>query len=205
MLAVWERYPDNRVLIVVPTVALMDQWRAALNDELEVSDADIDLIGGGTRRIGRAPVTIGVLDSVRKVAAELTSEGRWFLIVDECHRAGSPANQKIFAGSYAATLGLSATPERQYDDLFESVIVPSLGPIIFRYAYQHASDDGIISGFELWNIQVLPSSAEKAQLNADNRAISMEVKRLGGLRSSVSPQLQTVAHAKKQAQPASAI
>ena len=47
MLAVWRRYPDAKVLIVVPTVALMDQWRVALRNELSLEDDDIDLIGGG--------------------------------------------------------------------------------------------------------------------------------------------------------------
>ena len=154
MLVVWEQDADARVLIVVPTVALMDQWRVALQDELGIDDADIDLVGGGTRRIRRSLVTVAVINSARDLVAELTGEGRWFLIVDECHRVASPTNRKVLDGSYIAKLGMSATPERQYDDLFETVVVPSLGPIVFRYEYKDASADGVISDFELWNIRV---------------------------------------------------
>ena len=186
------RRPDIKVLIVVPTVALMDQWRAALQDELRVNDADIDLVGGGIRRIERSWITVAVLDSARELVTELTSEGQWFLVVDECHRVASSVNRKVLRGSYIATLGLSATPERQYDDLFESVIVPSLGPIVFRYEYQDASTDDVISDFELWNIRVPPSSSEQMKLNADNRAISMEIKRLHALGDKTSPRLRNL-------------
>ena len=154
MLAVWEQHPEAKVLVVVPTVALMDQWRAALQDDLRIDDADIDLVGGGIHRMRQSLVTVAVLNSARRLVTELTGEGQRFLIVDECHRVASPANRKVLEGSYIATLGLSATPERQYDDLFETVVVPSLGPIVFRYEYRDASADGIISQFELWNIRV---------------------------------------------------
>ncbi len=192
MLAVWERQPDIKVLIIVPTVALMDQWRAALQDELGVSDTDVGLVGGGMRRIERSSITVAVLDSARELASELTSEGQWFLVVDECHRVASPVNRKVLRGSYVATLGLSATPERQYDDLFEAVVVPSLGPIVFRYEYQDASVDDVISDFELWNIRVPPSSSEQMKLNKDNRAISMEIKQLQALGDRTSPYLRNL-------------
>ena len=192
MIAVWERHPEARVLIVVPTVALMDQWRAALQDELRLDDSDIDLVGGGVNRINQSLVTVAVINSARGLAAELTSEGQWFLVVDECHRVASTANRKVLAGSYIATLGLSATPERQYDDLFESVVVPSLGPIVFRYEHADASKDGIISKFELWNIRVPATDSEEKQLTTDNRAISMEVKRIREIGDGTSPRLRNL-------------
>ena len=192
MLAVWERYPDAKVLIAVPTVALMDQWRVALQNELTLEDADIDLVGGGMRRIGNSRVTLGVLDSLRALAAELTVEGRWFLIVDECHRVASPANRKILDVNYIATLGLSATPERQYDDFFHTVVSSRLGSIVFRYEYKDASRDGIISAFELWNIRVTPNSFEQRQLNADSRAIFMEDRRLRKIGVDTSPRLRNL-------------
>ena len=186
MIAVWGQYPEAKVLIIVPTVALMDQWRIAIQDELRIDDADINLLGGGMRGAGKALVTVAVLDSARKFASEITGQGQWFLVVDECHRIASPANRKILEGKYIATLGLSATPERQYDDLFETVIIPSLGPVVFRYEYEEASADGIISDFELWNIRVPATSQEQEQINKVNRAISMEVKqlRVSGFQSS---------------------
>lgn len=190
MIALWKRYPDARVLIVVPTVALMDQWRVALRDELAFDDDDIDLVGGGTRRIQDSPVTLGVLDSMRALAEELTDGGQWFLIVDECHRVGSPANRRILNGDYIATLGLSATPERQYDDFFETFVSAKLGAIIYRYGYEDAARDGVISEFELWNVRVSPNPDEQKQLASDNRAIHMETRHLRELGLNTSKRLQ---------------
>ena len=192
MQAVWERFPDAKVLVVVPTVALMDQWRVALRNELSFEDADIDLIGGGIRRIGDSRVTLGILNSLRSLAAELTAKDRWFLIVDECHRIASPANRRILDADFIATLGLSATPERQYDNLFQTVVSHKLGAIVFRYEYKEASRDGIISAFELWNIRVPPNSSERKQLNADNRAIHLESKRLRNIGIDISPRLRAL-------------
>ena len=176
--AVWKRCPDAKVLIVVPTVALMDQWRVALLEEFDFKDDDVGLVGGGARRPRETSVVLGVVDSLRSKASELTGTGKWFLIVDECHRAGSPANRTVLNGNYVATLGLSATPERQYDDFFETVVATNLGPIVYRYGYEDASRDGVISDFELWNLRVLPNEDEQNQLSADNRAIHMESRRL---------------------------
>ena len=192
MISVWKRYPEAKALIVVPTIALMDQWRAALQDELGIDDADIDLVGGGVHRIRQSLVTVAVLNSARGVAAELTGEGQWFLVVDECHRVASAANRKVLLGGYIATLGLSATPQRQYDDLFETVVAPSLGPIVFRYEHRDASADGIISKFELWNIRVSATDSENKQLTTDNRAISMEVKRIRAIGDRTSSRLRNL-------------
>ena len=105
MLAVWHASPLTKVLVVVPTVALMDQWRVALRDELKLKDDDIDLIGGGVRRLANSRVTVGVLNSVRRIAHDLTEQGAWFLIVDECHRAASPTNRKILESELHRHIG----------------------------------------------------------------------------------------------------
>ena len=192
MLAVWERYSEARVLIVVPTIALMDQWRVALQDDLMMDEADISVLGGGTHRIERTRVTVAVLDSARGLADELTRQGQWFLVVDECHRVASPVNRKVLKGRYIATLGLSATPERQYDDLFQAVVVPSLGPIVFRYEYRDAVADGVVSDFELWNVRVPMTSDEERQLNADSRAIATEIRQLQTAGEGTSPRLRNL-------------
>lgn len=192
MLAVWERHPDAKVLVVVPTVALLDQWRVAIQDEMKIDHSKINLVGGGVREVGTALVTLAVLDSARELASEITGIGKWFLVVDECHRVASPANRKVLEGKYIATLGLSATPERQYDDLFETVVIPSLGPVVFRYEYEEASDDGIISDFELWNIRVPTTSQEQTQINRINSAIYMETKQLRGTGFKDSPHLRNL-------------
>lgn len=180
LLSFFKDQPDGQALIVVPTTALMDQWQASLQDELGVEAAQIGLLGGGERSKRAAPITIAVVNSARRL------EGRWgkadapkMLIVDECHRVGSPENSKALLGEYAATLGLSATPERQYDEGFAQYIAPVLGPIIFEYDYVQARRDGVIAPFALHNVQVAMLADEQEKYDVLSRRIRIALARDG--------------------------
>jgi len=153
----------GQALIIVPTVSLLDQWCIALQDELNVRPDQIGLLSGQERPKGDEPIIIAVINTARKFTATFAKERRVFLIVDECHRAGSPSNAKALEGNFAAALGLSATPEREYDEGFTAVIAPKLGPIIYQYTYLDAAADGIITPFSLINIHVdlLPDEEDK--------------------------------------------
>jgi hypothetical protein len=102
-----------------------------------------------------------VINTARWAAPEAATQFPTMLIVDECHRAGSSSNALALTGPHVAALGMSATPWREYDDAFEAVIAPALGPIVFSYGVDDASADGIISPFDLVNVGVdlLPDEA----------------------------------------------
>ena len=153
----------GQALIVVPTVSLLDQWWVALQEESGVSPDDIGLLSGQEVCEGSEPIVIAVINSARTFTEVFSKDRTLFLVVDECHRAGSPANAKALLGNFAATLGLSATPEREYDEGFASYVSPQLGPIIHEYTYVDASRDGVISPFSLTNVRVdlLPDEDEK--------------------------------------------
>ena len=155
----------GQALIVVPTVSLLDQWYVTLQDEMGISGRDIGLRSGRDTCDGRERIIIAVINSARNFSEEFSKNRSVFLIVDECHRAGSQANAKALEGQFTATLGLSATPEREYDEGFETYIAPRLGPIIFKYQYVDAARDGVISPFSLTNVRVdlLPDESEKYQ------------------------------------------
>jgi superfamily II DNA or RNA helicase len=150
----FQRHPNAQALIIVPTIALLDQWWLALQEELNVSPEEIGLLSGQERPDGNEPIIIAVINSARKFTADFSNGRTVFLIVDECHRAGSPMNARAMDGNFKATLGLSATPERQYDEGFLQLLQPPLGPIIYRYTYVDAARDEIISPFSLTNIHV---------------------------------------------------
>ncbi len=82
------------------------------------------------------------------------ASGPTVLIVDECHRAGATENSRALEGCHEATLGLSATPERESDEGFESRIVPALGPIIYASDNPEAKADGVIVDFDLINVEI---------------------------------------------------
>ena len=105
-----------------------------------------------------------VVNTARKHASALTNAPRVMLIADECHRIASQSNALALQGNYAATLGISATPERQYDNLFEEVLVPALGPIIYQYNYNDALADKVIVPFELINIMTPMTDMNKTNM-----------------------------------------
>jgi superfamily II DNA or RNA helicase len=113
-----------------------------------------------------------VVNSAR-TKSRLVSESaeRLLLIADECHRYGSPENAKAIAVPSAATLGLTATAQRDFDDGVEAVLIPALGEIFFDYSLLDASKDGVVSPFELANVQVPLLATEEEQIDQLSRAI----------------------------------
>ena len=94
------------------------------------------------------------------------------LVVDECHRAASRQNALALLGEHRATLGISATPEREHDDLFETVLVPALGPVVFRYGYVDAVRDRVIVPFRLVNVSTDMTLEERERYNTASADIA---------------------------------
>lgn len=157
--------PSVRFMILVPSVALLDQWVIALQEELQVPQEEIATLGGGEKPKGTPRVVVAVLNSAREYSASFAQTGPVCLIVDECHRAGSPMNAKALRGDFIATLGLSATPEREYDEGFQAHILPALGEILYRYDYVEAARDEVIARFSLINIEIPMLDGEQDAYN----------------------------------------
>ena len=156
-----ERYPSGRFVILVPTVALLDQWYVSLREDFLVPADEIAAFSGESRPAQIQIVNLMVINTARSQAFPIPDMHNAMLIVDECHRAASESNALALRGPYKATLGISATPEREYDDLFHSILVPALGPVIFEYNYGQALRDGVIVPFDLVNVSVDMSAEEQ--------------------------------------------
>jgi superfamily II DNA or RNA helicase len=194
-----ERSRSGRVLIIVPTVALLDQWYVSLQDELGVPSDMLALYSGDEKPEHPGRINLLVINSARALAESVAAGSEALLIVDECHRAGSPHNAKALSGKYRATLGLSATPEREYDEGFHLYVEPALGPIIYTYDYRQAFADGVITAFDLINVKIdlLLSereayerltkgiAAQKRREEKSDREVSMRLKRLLQRRAAV--------------------
>lgn len=189
--------PNGRAVVIVPTTALLDQWFLALIDEMGVQADQIALLGAGEKPDRERPILLAVINSARN--AELLKDPNdrpSMLVVDECHRAGSPENARALEGSYVATLGLSATPVREYDEGFTEFVEPVLGRVIYEYTYKDAFRDGVITPFSLRNVQVplLPDEQEQydkltrrlAQVSRGADRDEEQVKRLLQRRAAVS-------------------
>jgi len=179
MLAFRERFPDTRFIIVVPTITLLDQWTVAAQEELGASDAEISCYSSQEKSSQPNIINILVINSARKLAKPMIAGQPTMLIVDECHRAGSPENAKALTGEFAATLGLSATPLREYDEGFTQLIEPALGPVIFEYDYTQAFHDKVIAPFDLINVRVDLLPHEQEAYDKLTRQIAIMMRKLG--------------------------
>lgn len=156
-------YPLGKVVIIVPTLTLLDQWLLSIIDEFGISADQISIFSGEEKPDRFKQVNILVINTARKKLKDLKTKDQCLLIVDECHRAGSLLNSQVLEGNYGATLGLSATPKREYDSGLKKYLIPSLGPIIYEYGYLEALKDSVIVPFALKNVKIDLLNHEKKE------------------------------------------
>jgi len=156
---------DLRILVIVPTTALADQWFVNFEEDLDINEDQIKIIRTTDLEPDR-PVNIAVINSARAYGGFCSESKDIFLVVDECHRAGSDENSRaLFSGSYAS-LGLSATPFREFDDGFHAYIEPVLGPVIFSYSLDDAIRDGVLSSMTVTNIRIPLLQSEQEEYDS---------------------------------------
>ena len=170
--------PEIKIFIVVPTIPLRDQWTMDLIDDLGVDRRNIYSHGLDNSITSEHKIILMVINSARIRVSDITKNGKWMLIVDECHRAASEENRKAMEGDWFSTLGLSATPERQYDDWFKEFLVPKLGPVVADYDYKKAKKDGVVSDFVLRNYFVPMTEDERIVMDKINKSIAIERRRM---------------------------
>ena len=173
-----------KVVIIVPTIPLMYQWRDELK-KCELPSDSIGLMGGGNAADGnKIDILIVVLASARDKLSSFVNNFNWgnniFLIVDECHRIAAEESRKILNIKTEWSLGLSATPESNYgtgslssDDQYnQGDVGRKLGPIIFDYSLAQARNDDLLTPFEVWHVGVPLSPGELERHNILSRQIS---------------------------------
>jgi superfamily II DNA or RNA helicase len=176
-LACISRLQPACTLVVVPTVALLDQWWVAIAEYFDLELDEVNLITGkGHVRTGT--INLAVLNTASKLHQHRRDQPL-FLIVDECHKAGSEQFRSVLDIPMIASLGLSATPARPYDAGLDEVIIPALGPVIFEYTYRDALRDQVIVPFSLRNIvfELEPETLRKYE--KFTKAIAQSIKRHG--------------------------
>ncbi len=168
-----EKYPAGQILIIVPTIALQDQWSVEINAVLGIGDEEISHFPDKKAR--PKAFNILVINTARNIDKSLFSKKPSFLIVDECHKAGSNENSKALTFESCAELGLSATPKRENDSGFDDLVQPKLGSIIYEYSYSEAFRDGVISNFNMTNIRTHLTNDEEQGVSALKKRIAIEL------------------------------
>ena len=172
-----EENKDHSIFIVVPSIALLDQWYEGLQKDF--NEKEIALNGGGEHLEKLSRINISTIDSVKNIIQQFDAS-KTLLIVDECHKIGTEKRGEVLSNSWHATLGLSATPERDYDDNFYIIIRKILGDIIFDYDYIDAREDEVIVNFKLLYAYAAMTPDEEEKYKKFTKSIQRRAATIGG-------------------------
>ena len=168
--------PDTS-LVIVPTLALLDQWWEETANFFSLKLDEVHVITAN-QKMRKGTINIAVLNTAAKLH-EAKKSCPCFLIVDECHKAASAQYRTSLDIVKVASLGLSATPERPYDDGFNSTLIPMLGPLIYEYTYGSALADKVIVPFQLRNIVFELEEDRQQEYDRLTKAIIRSINRYG--------------------------
>lgn len=147
---------NSIVLICVPQTTLIDQWKEAIgavfdnpivhtcafnrNDWISKLACDLLYFNGCSSLF--AITTYDGLTDPKFQSMVQRAKGNFVYIFDECHKLGTPKIIRTFnprKDSYR--IGLSATPERWFDEKGTKYISTIIGPSVFDYSMDQAIQD----------------------------------------------------------------
>src|SRR2546430_16645896 len=159
-------------LAVVPTIDLLQQWRAALAAALSITIDDIGTFGGGEKEL--KPITIITYDSAALYPRELARFG--LLIFDECHHLPAPTYRLIAESAFTPLrLGLSATPERS--DMAHIELDELIGPEEYRRSPAELTEGRYLAQYQEKIIDIALSGEDEIRYAEQRRIYSSFLRR----------------------------
>lgn len=167
LLEIYKKGGYYKAIILVPTITLLKQWEKEcrkfnFNNITKVYSknnrwrADVDNLLLQERINGKNDTTSYIIISTYASFAKENvfntinqfSKSRLLLIADEAHNMGSgQVRNKLSAIRYGRRIGLSATPERQYDEAGNKELMAFFGSednYTYEYSMKEAIDNGIL-------------------------------------------------------------
>lgn len=168
LLEIYNRLGYYKAIIVVPTVALVDQWaqecrKFGFNNVIKIYSqslswkkdvADIEMME--QLRIGDVPINYVLIVTYASIVKPNVHsrlfgfpKGKVLLIADEAHNMGSNQLCKLIPKiPYSRRIGLSATPKRQFDNRGNRQIEQFFGfekeNYTFAYTMAEAIENGVL-------------------------------------------------------------
>jgi len=138
---------------------LLEQWRRTLDDWFYERDLRIQRHYGPNhemKRFARSPdkaILVMSRGQLANLFRRLSEEARERMIIvhDEAHGLGAPSLVENTQGEhkgFAYTLGLTATPEREYDEEGNEFIQSEIGGVIYEFGLTEAIERGILCEFD---------------------------------------------------------
>jgi superfamily II DNA or RNA helicase len=167
---------DGAIMTVEGT-DLLNQWQFGLDDWNYDSGLGFKIFGqyDGEQELGkfiRNPkesilvLSRHQLDRLFKHKEEIKKYSL-LIIHDEIHGFGSPSHVNNLKGSHKLfeyKLGLSATPDREYDEEGNNFIENEVGPVIFKFDLSDAIKKGILCEFDYIPIEYEISENDKQRI-----------------------------------------
>lgn len=170
LLQIYNKYKFYKAIILVPTITLVDQWESEchkfnFNNIIKVCSRnknwvnEIDSIKNqeifNLSGIEPSYIIIATYASFAKdnifnslIDFNKKTTKQILLIADEAHNMGSGRIlDKLNAVKFARRIGLSATPERQYDTKGTKNIMDFFGCVDNKYTYEYSMQQAIDNGF----------------------------------------------------------
>ena len=175
--ALFARQHIDTVIVSADGNDLLDQWYRALLDTRKTIGRDVHIFkhyGGVMERQDFAldpgnAILLASREPTAPALRRLSDEqaGRTLLVHDEVHRLGSPANRERLDGlsdNVRFRLGLSATPERTYDDEGNAFIEDHIGPVLFSFGLREAIERGILAPFNYFPLSFELTDADRERI-----------------------------------------
>lgn len=156
-----------QTIIIVPTIALMNQWREEIVKHFNIPSESVGLIGDGNN--SHKHITIAVINSVRDM--DLTEFD--MIVLDEAHRYGSIENiQPLMNNEFKYKLGLTATLKRA--DGKDADLERLIGNVVYTYTTEDAVKDGVLSEFSIVNVGIDLSEFDLSNYKAYTKIIDSD-------------------------------
>lgn len=179
MTELFKRDAIDTIVISTDGTDLLDQWYREILAWRQYIPKDLAIFrhygtNHGIEDYALDPYNTVLLASRLQLSRALTNieankANRMLLVHDEVHRLGSGGNVNNLAGlsnNIRFRLGLSATPEREYDQEGNKFIEDHIGPVIFEFDLKEAIKRGILTRFNYHPLSYYLTKDDKKRISA---------------------------------------
>ncbi len=177
--ALVERDEIDTVIVCTDGNDLLDQWYGELLSVRKTAGRDLRVFRHYRDAKEAQGFTLDPKNAILLVAREPVASAlrqlskaqarRTLLIHDEVHGLGSPGNRARLAGlsdDVRFRLGLSATPEREYDQEGNAFIEDHIGPVLMTFGLREAIERGILAPFNYYPLPFELTDADRERIAA---------------------------------------
>ena len=191
-------------VIIVPYIDLVHQWkkeitkqypdncriRVAYSEEKDWETKIQNLVNGFMQdsKMNFIVTTIQTAsgDKLKSIISKIPKENL-AIVIDEVHHSGSPEFSKVFGINAKYRLGLSATPERMWDDQGNQLIFDYFGPTVYEYDIESAIKDKVLCQYHYFIHPVALTQDERENF----QIITQKIIKLTSVARNKYPHLKT--------------